>query len=84
MKHERIELYYNRADEARGYAELLISDAIRHGGRHKWTMELADFGLLEKQIVHEFFKVVVPRFESRKTAYTQIKFELNLGFLISC
>lgn len=23
VKHERIELYYNRADEARGYAELV-------------------------------------------------------------
>lgn len=23
LKHERIELYYNRADEARGYAELV-------------------------------------------------------------
>ncbi|XP_036336987.1 39S ribosomal protein L17, mitochondrial-like [Rhagoletis pomonella] len=43
VKHERIELYYNRADEARGYAELLISNAIRYGDRHTSTMELADY-----------------------------------------
>uniref|UniRef100_T1H345 Large ribosomal subunit protein bL17m n=1 Tax=Megaselia scalaris TaxID=36166 RepID=T1H345_MEGSC len=37
IKHERIELYYNRADEARGYAERLISDAIRYGDCHRTT-----------------------------------------------
>ncbi|SPP86926.1 blast:39S ribosomal protein L17%2C mitochondrial [Drosophila guanche] len=93
MKHERIELYYNRADEARGYAELvriisngynisslhsipipkqLISNAIRHGDRHKATMELADYWLLEKQLVHKLFKVLVPRYENYNVSYTRM------------
>uniref|UniRef100_A0A1A9X5S0 Large ribosomal subunit protein bL17m n=1 Tax=Glossina brevipalpis TaxID=37001 RepID=A0A1A9X5S0_9MUSC len=72
LKHERIELYYNRADEARGYAELLISNAIRYGDRHKATMELADFWLLEKQLVHKLFKVFVPRFENTSVSYTRM------------
>ncbi|XP_073838171.1 mitochondrial ribosomal protein L17 [Musca autumnalis] len=72
VKHERIELFYQRADEARGYAELLISDAIRHGDRHKATMELADFWLLEKQLVHKLFKVIVPRFENSHLSYTRM------------
>uniref|UniRef100_A0A1A9VZ02 Large ribosomal subunit protein bL17m n=1 Tax=Glossina austeni TaxID=7395 RepID=A0A1A9VZ02_GLOAU len=72
LKHERIELYYNRADEARGYAELLISNAIRYGDRHIATMELADFWLLEKQLVHKLFKVLVPRFENTSVSYTRM------------
>ncbi|XP_037934296.1 39S ribosomal protein L17, mitochondrial-like [Teleopsis dalmanni] len=72
VKHERIELNYNRADEARGYAELLISNAIRHGDRHKETMELANYWLLEKQLVHKLFKVLAPRFESTNLAYTRM------------
>ncbi|XP_068139876.1 large ribosomal subunit protein bL17m [Drosophila tropicalis] len=72
VKHERIELYYNRADEARGYAELLISNAIRHGDRHKATMELADYWLLEKQLVHKLFKVLVPRYDNYNVSYTRM------------
>ncbi|CAD7002876.1 unnamed protein product [Ceratitis capitata] len=72
VKHERIELYYNRADEARGYAELLISNAIRYGDRHKATMELADYWLLEKQLVHKLFKVLVPRLENCNYSYTRL------------
>ncbi|KAH8297874.1 hypothetical protein KR054_012667 [Drosophila jambulina] len=92
VKHERIELFYNRADEARGYAELvrpsphrqlfvliliicvlqLISNAIRYGDRHKATMELADYWLLEKQLVHKLFKVLVPRYENHNLSYTRM------------
>ncbi|XP_011180625.1 39S ribosomal protein L17, mitochondrial [Zeugodacus cucurbitae] len=72
VKHERIELYYNRADEARGYAELLISNAIRYGDCHKATMELADYWLLEKQLVHKLFKVLVPRLENCNLSYTRM------------
>ncbi|XP_022221825.1 39S ribosomal protein L17, mitochondrial [Drosophila obscura] len=72
MKHERIELCFNRADEARGYAELLISNAMRHGDRHKATMELADYWLLEKQLVHKLFKVLVPRYENYNVSYTRM------------
>ncbi|KAI4463796.1 ribosomal protein l17 [Holotrichia oblita] len=57
IKHERIELNYPRADEARMYAERLISDAIRYGDCHKTTMEMADYWLVEKQLVHKLFKL---------------------------
>lgn len=50
----------------------LISDAIRHGDRHKATMELADYWLLEKQLVHKLFKVLVPRFEASNVSYTRM------------
>uniref|UniRef100_A0A6M2DK64 Large ribosomal subunit protein bL17m n=1 Tax=Xenopsylla cheopis TaxID=163159 RepID=A0A6M2DK64_XENCH len=72
IKYERIELNYNRADEARGYAERLISDAIRHGDTHKETMEMADYWILEKQFVHKLFKVLVPRFENYDISYTKL------------
>lgn len=95
LKHERIELNYHRADEARGYIERvrfhfqnnstninlinphqslfqLISDAIRYGDRHKHTMEMADYWILEKQYVHKLFKVLVPRFENLPISYTRM------------
>ncbi|PSN38076.1 hypothetical protein C0J52_00827 [Blattella germanica] len=72
VKHERIELFYHRADETRGYVERLISDAIRHGDRHRATMELADYFLLEKQLIHKLFKVLVPRFEKCPVSYTRM------------
>ena len=92
VQHERIELFYNRADEARGYAERvslpnnteksmfnfnqmflkLISDAIRYGDCHKTTMEMADFWLLEKQLVHKLFKVLVPRFQNYDVSFTRM------------
>ncbi|XP_053608312.1 large ribosomal subunit protein bL17m [Plodia interpunctella] len=70
IKYERIELNHSRGDEARQYAERLISEAIRHGDCHKPTMETADFWLLEKQLIHKLFKVLVPRYEQFSTCYT--------------
>ncbi|XP_029722995.2 large ribosomal subunit protein bL17m [Aedes albopictus] len=72
IKHERIELNYQRADEARAYAERLISDAIRYGDRHQPTMEMADYWLTEKQLVHKLFKVLAPRFEEYKVSATRM------------
>ncbi|OWR42860.1 large ribosomal subunit protein bL17m [Danaus plexippus] len=72
IKYERIELNYNRADEARQYAERLISEAISHGDCHKPTMEIADYWLLEKELVHKLFKVLVPRFENSSSAFTRM------------
>ncbi|XP_050524504.1 39S ribosomal protein L17, mitochondrial [Daktulosphaira vitifoliae] len=72
FKYERLELNYTLADEARGYAERLISEAIRHGDTHKPTMEMADFWIEEKQLVHKLFKVLVPRFVDYSTSYTQL------------
>lgn len=35
-------------------------------------METADFWLLEKQLVHKLFKVLVPRFENYNISYTRM------------
>jgi len=78
LKYERIELLQPRADEARGYAERLISDAIRYGDRHKETMEMADYWLTEKQLVHKLFKVLVPRFQNHQSAYTRLVLAPNV------
>lgn len=72
IKNERIELNKERADEARQYAERLISDALRYGDTHRPTMEMASFWLLEKQLVHKLFKVLVPRLENCTTSYTRM------------
>ncbi|XP_012253324.1 39S ribosomal protein L17, mitochondrial [Athalia rosae] len=70
VKYERIELNFNRAEEARGFIERLISDALRHGPGHNETMEMADYWILEKQYVHKLFKVLVPRYTNFTTSYT--------------
>lgn len=72
IKYERIELGYDRADETRGYVELLISEALRYGPEHKQTMELANFWILEKQFIHKLFKVLVPRYQNYTTSYTKL------------
>lgn len=50
----------------------MISDAIRHGDTHEETMEMADYWLLEKQLIHKLFKVLVPRYESYNISYTRL------------
>ena len=35
-------------------------------------MEIADYWLLEKDLIHKLFKVLVPRFENCNTAFTKI------------
>ncbi|GAB0092872.1 39S ribosomal protein L17, mitochondrial [Sergentomyia squamirostris] len=72
FQNERIELFYPRADEARGYAETLINEAIRYGDCHKATMEMADYWLLNKQCVHKLFKVLVPRYQNFNVSYTRM------------
>ncbi|KAK2582645.1 hypothetical protein KPH14_004924 [Odynerus spinipes] len=72
LKYERLELNYNRADETRGYVERLISDAIRYGPNHKETMEMADFWITEKQLVHKLFKVLAPRYKDYTISFTKL------------
>lgn len=72
FKYERIELNYYRAEEARGYAERLISEAIRHGPQSHEMMDMADWWLEEKQLVHKLFKVLVPRFQHFPTSFTTL------------
>jgi len=64
VRHERIELLYPRGDEARGYAERLISEAVRYGDQHKPTMEMAKFWIDDPALVPKLFKVFVPRYQN--------------------
>lgn len=50
----------------------LISDAIRHGDTDQRMIEMADYWLKEKQLIHKLFKVLVPRFIDFPTAYTNL------------
>lgn len=43
-----------------------------HSDCHKPTMEIADYWLLEKELIHKLFKVLVPRFENCNTAFTKM------------
>ncbi|KAL2717123.1 hypothetical protein V1478_012823 [Vespula squamosa] len=72
LKYERLELNYNRADETRGYVERLISEAIRYGPDHEETMQMADFWILEKQLVHKLFKVLAPRYKDYTVSFTKL------------
>ncbi|KAG1675000.1 39S ribosomal protein L17, mitochondrial [Nymphon striatum] len=72
IEHERVEMAYIKASETRGYAERLISEAIRHGDCHKPTMELANFWLEDKRLIHKLFKVLVPRYENYNLSYTKL------------
>ncbi|XP_015585057.1 39S ribosomal protein L17, mitochondrial [Cephus cinctus] len=72
FEYERIELFYNRADEVRGYAERLISEAIRRGPEDHEMMDLANFWIIRKEFVHKLFKVYVPRYQDYSIAYTKL------------
>ncbi|KAA0193491.1 hypothetical protein HAZT_HAZT009667 [Hyalella azteca] len=72
VRDERVEHTYSTLSEARDYAERLIAVAIEHGDCHQPTMELADFWLKEKQLVHKLFKVLVPRFRDSTVSYTKM------------
>lgn len=72
IKFERLELNYPRGDETRGYVDQLIFQAIRHGPMHKETMDLANFWIIEKQLVHKLFKVLVPRYQNYTTSFTKL------------
>ncbi|XP_055942230.1 39S ribosomal protein L17, mitochondrial-like [Argiope bruennichi] len=72
FKYERIELFLPRCDEVRGYAERLITEAIRHGDQHPPTMDLANFFLEDKQMIHKLFKVLAPRYKDYQTTYTDV------------
>ncbi|XP_014488612.1 PREDICTED: 39S ribosomal protein L17, mitochondrial [Dinoponera quadriceps] len=78
IKYERVELFYNKADETRGYVEQLIHEAIRHGPAHKETMELANFWIAEKQLVHKLFKVLVPRYQDYTISFTKLHKAANI------
>ncbi|XP_021357923.1 39S ribosomal protein L17, mitochondrial-like [Mizuhopecten yessoensis] len=62
IRYERIESTLPRCDEARGYTEQLISLAVQNGDKDRHTMEMADYWLTEKDLIHKLFKVLVPRY----------------------
>ncbi|XP_015903944.1 large ribosomal subunit protein bL17m [Parasteatoda tepidariorum] len=64
FKYERIELFMPKCNEVRGYAERLITEAVRNGDKHGPTMEMANFWLEDKQMVHKLFKVLAPRYQN--------------------
>lgn len=72
FRDERIVLGYNRAAELRPHVERVIVEAMRNGDRHRPTMELANFWLREKNLIHKLFKVFVPRYENYPSAFTAI------------
>lgn len=71
IQNERLELSYPRGVVAREYTERLIQEAVNHGDKHKPTMELADWWLKDKSLVHKLFKVLVPRFQDMDSSYTR-------------
>ncbi|GFR84936.1 39S ribosomal protein L17, mitochondrial [Elysia marginata] len=72
IRYERVEPAFAQADEARQYAERLIYLAIKNGDQHRETMDMADFWLLEKDLVHKLFKVLVPRYQNSRTCFTDL------------
>lgn len=72
IRDERIVLGYNRATEIRPQVERLIVEAMRNGDRHRPTMELANFWLVDKSLVHKLFKELVPRYANYSSAFTAI------------
>lgn len=72
LRDERIVMGYNRATEIRGHVERLIVEAMRHGDCHRPTMDLANFWIREKNLVHKLFKVFVPRYQDYTSAFTAI------------
>lgn len=72
FRDERIVLNYNKACEIRPQVERLIVEAMRYGDRHRPTMDLANFWLRDKSLIHKLFKVFVPRYENYPTAFTAL------------
>uniref|UniRef100_A0A0K0DXH6 Large ribosomal subunit protein bL17m n=1 Tax=Strongyloides stercoralis TaxID=6248 RepID=A0A0K0DXH6_STRER len=62
VREERIELPYNRAEEARPYMERLIQLGIHYGQNDSYTNEMMDFWLTESDLKTKMYKVLIPRF----------------------
>ncbi|XP_060073104.1 large ribosomal subunit protein bL17m-like [Ylistrum balloti] len=73
IRYERIESTLPKCDEARGYTEQLINLAVEKGDQDKHAMEMADYWLTEKDLIHKLFKVLAPRYSHMKNfRYTQM------------
>lgn len=72
IRDERIEGRADRMHETRAYAEQLINLALYNGDKHQATMNMADKWLLEKDLIHKLFKVLVPRYNNYTESYTRV------------
>ena len=63
---------FNSATTLRPHVDRLIVEAMRNGDKHRPTMELANFWLLDKDLIHKLFKELVPRYENYSSAFTAI------------
>ena len=72
IKDERVEFTHGRGVVAREYTERLLQEAVAHGDKHVPTMELANWWLTDKSLVHKLFKVLVPRFQDMSCSYTRM------------
>ncbi|KAI0979795.1 hypothetical protein GJ496_002993 [Pomphorhynchus laevis] len=70
LRNERIEGPVRMLDESRQYVERLIELAKKYGDRHVATMQVMDYWILEKDLIHKMFKVLVPRFSHFSGPYT--------------
>uniref|UniRef100_A0A0K0F511 Large ribosomal subunit protein bL17m n=1 Tax=Strongyloides venezuelensis TaxID=75913 RepID=A0A0K0F511_STRVS len=68
VREERIELPYNRAEEARPYMERLIQLGVYYGKNDPYTAEMMDFWLIEKDLETKMFNVLIPRFRDGEHA----------------
>ena len=68
----RVELLNWVGFESRQYMERLIDLAKKYGDKHEGMMEMADYWLLEKDLVPKLFQVIAPRFEYQMGPYTDV------------
>jgi len=68
VRHERLEGNLDYLDETRGYVERLVYLAKKNGDQHAPTMEMMDYWLLEKDLIHKMFEVLVPRYSGGRPA----------------
>ena len=50
----------------------MIQQAIQNGDRHQETMDVADYWLLEKDLIPKLFQVLAPRYQNYSTSFTKI------------
>ena len=54
------------------YKIFLCQEAVTHGDQHIPTMELANWWLTDKSLVHKLFKVLAPRLKDCTSSYTRV------------
>ncbi|RNA07948.1 39S ribosomal mitochondrial [Brachionus plicatilis] len=72
LRLERIEIPNFVGYESRQYAERLIDLAKKYGDKHEGMMEMADYWIIEKDLIPKLFQVIVPRYENKLGPYTQV------------